>query len=290
MRTARNPLSHPPLILVARNASLNTTAIGERIRRIARGALPRPVYVRGAAFLDGWHGVQKFGFDEYRRLSVIGRSPAGGAVTAVRLRTLKHPFYIRPGTPDASVVIHAMAREAYSYMLPSDPVQLIVDAGANIGDTSVWYATRFPAAKVVAIEPNPDNFKVLEQNCSPYGERIRLLKAALWPVADRDLSLAGELAGTHVLESENSSGLTCPSIDPLSILRDSGRERIDIFKIDIEGAELELFTGACDSWLGKTRTIAIEIHSMAALESVMAATVRNGFRHAQYRDLYVFWK
>lgn len=269
---------------------MKAAPIGERFRRVARTALPFSIYRRGAQFLDRWHGVQKFGSDDYRMLLKIAASPAEAAPTAVRLRNLEHPFHMRPGTPDASVVIHAMAREAYAFKLPAGPVHLIVDAGANIGDTSVWYATRFPAATVIAIEPNPDNLRILRPNCSPYGDRIRVLQAALWPVPDKELAVAGELAGTHVRESGPAAGLTCPSIDPLTILRESGRDAIDIFKIDIEGAELDLFSGACDSWLSRTRTMAIEIHSREALDAVMAATKRNGFKSAQYRDLYAFWK
>jgi FkbM family methyltransferase len=234
--------------------------------------------------------VQKFGIEDYKKLRSIGKRPFGGAVESIRLRPLAHPFYVRPGTPDASVVIHAMAREAYSYMLPAEPIQFIIDAGANIGDTSVWYATRFPNAQVVAIEPNSDNLAILRRNCAPYGEQIRVLEAALWPVPNRDLSITGHLASAFVQESETAGALTCPSIDPLTVLRDSGREVIDIFKIDIEGAELKLFSGACDGWLSKTRNIAIEIHSNEAREAVFSATKRNGFRRAQYRDLYVFWR
>jgi FkbM family methyltransferase len=266
------------------------SSIGERIRRIARGALPRPVYASGAAFLDSFYGVQRFGVEGYRKLSAVRNGPLGSEAAPLDLRPLEHPFYVRPGTPDAGVVLHAIAREAYSYMLPAEPVQFIIDAGANIGDTSAWYASRFPGASVLAIEPNPENLAVLLRNCAPYGERIRVLQAALWPTPDKELEMAGTYTGIHVQEAAGAGGLTCPSIDPMSILRDSGREWIDIFKIDIEGAELALFGGNCDPWLGKTRSIAIEIHSPEAREAVLAATRRNGFKHAIYRDLNVFWR
>jgi FkbM family methyltransferase len=269
---------------------VNATSIGEQLRRLARGTLPKSVYVRGAGFLDSWHGMQKFGVDGYRRLSEIRRSPQSSTPRAVQLRPLEHPFYVRPGTPDADVVIHAMARETYGYMLPRGPVHFIVDAGANIGDTSVWYATRYPDASIVAIEPNDETLRVLRQNCAPYGERIHVLGAALWPVAGKQMETAGTFTGIYVSESSRPGALSCPSIDPLTILRDAGRDVIDIFKIDIEGAERDLFSGPCDAWLSKTRNIAIEIHSREAMEAVTAATERNGFKRARYRDLYVFWK
>jgi FkbM family methyltransferase len=269
---------------------MNTAAIGEQFRQALRGRVSKNLYHRAAAFLDSWYGIQRFGIKDYRQLDAIGKAPRGEAPAAMRLRNLPHPFYIRPGTPDVGVVLHAMAREAYSYKLPSGAVHLVIDAGANIGDTSVWYATRFPDALVVAIEPNPDSLEILSRNCESYGDRIRLLRAALWPVADRNLAVTGAMTGAQVHEASDAGDLLCPSVDPLTILRDSGRDVIDIFKIDIEGAELALFTGDCDSWLKKTRTIAIEIHTPEALEAVLSATKRNGFKSAIYRDLYFFWK
>jgi FkbM family methyltransferase len=187
-------------------------------------------------------------------------------------------------------VLHAIAREAYSYRLPASPVHFVIDAGANIGDTTVWYATRFPEALVAAIEPNPYNFEILSRNCALYGDRIRLFKAGLWPVADRSLAVLGATEGSWVEESSDASGLSCRTLDPLTILRDAGFETIDIFKIDIEGAELPLFSGDCDKWLQKTRSITIEIHSQEAREAILSATKRNGFKFAVYRDLHVFWK
>jgi FkbM family methyltransferase len=269
---------------------VGATSIGERVRRFARGSLPRNAYAKGAAFLDGWYGIQKFSLDEYRRLSAIRRSPMGGPPAAIQLRPLAFPLYLRPGTPDVDVVIHAIARETYAFKLPTAPVKFIIDAGANIGDTAVWYATRFPSASIVAIEPDPENLAMLQQNCAPYSEKIRVLEAALWPVPDKQMETAGTFTGIHVAESRGTNESTCPSIDPLTILRDSCCDAIDIFKIDIEGAELELFAGDCDAWLAKTRSIAIEIHSDEANKVVLAAAKRHEFKHTAYRDLNFFWR
>jgi FkbM family methyltransferase len=240
--------------------------------------------------LDSWYGIRAFGLNEYRNLSATGREPIGGPPVAMRLRPLPHPFYVRPGAPDANLVLHAIAREAYSYKLPDRSVHLIVDAGANIGDTTVWYSVQFPEAVVVAIEPNPDNFEILSRNCAPYGNRIHLFNGALWPVPNRSLAITGATESAQVRELTQANDSTCTSIDPLTILRNSGAEAIDVFKIDIEGAELELFSGDCDTWLSKTRCIAIEIHSAEAREVVLSATRRNGFTFNVYRDIYVFWK
>jgi FkbM family methyltransferase len=265
-------------------------SIGEPIRRAVRSTVPKSLYSRCSAVVDAYYGVRRFGFAGYKALSDIGRRPVGAGLVEMRLRTLPNPFYVRPGTPDPSLVFHAMAREAYGYWLPSLPVRFIIDAGANIGDTAVWYASRFPEAKIVAVEPNQDNFEVLTMNCAPYGTQIKLHQAGLWPVAGKSLVVSGLTAGSQVRETLDTENSKCSAIDPLTILRDSGFDAIDIFKIDVEGAELPLFLGECDVWLQRTRNIAIEIHSPEAYEAVISATKRHGFRCAAYRDIHVFSK
>lgn len=269
---------------------LDLTSIGERIRRLVRASLPKSLYRRGASVIDAWYGMRHFGLQGYQRLSTLSRSPVSDAPAKVTFRPLPHPFYVRPGTPDAGLVIQTIGREMYSYRLPDPPIHLIVDAGANIGDTAIWYASKFPKAQIVAIEPDPGNFDILSKNCAPYGARIRLFRAALWPVADRSLAITGATVAAQVRESLDENDLLCPTVDPLTILRESGSDVIDIFKIDIEGAELPLFSGDCDIWLRKTRSIAIEIHSQEAREAVFSATRRNGFKCAVYRELHVFSK
>ena len=42
--------------------------------------------------------------------------------------------------------------------------QLYIDAGANIGLTSIYFANKFPNAKIVALEPEIDNYIILQKN------------------------------------------------------------------------------------------------------------------------------
>ncbi len=266
------------------------SSLAERIRRILRTIFPASLYSRLAAALDAWYGIRKLGFADYRKLASAAKDAPDGRWSSIRLRPLPHPIYVRPGTPDAQVVLQSFAREAYGYVVPPAPVRLIIDAGANIGDTALWYATRFPQAVVVAVEPDPDNAAVLAKNCAPYRERIHVLRAALWPTPDRSLAMAGAYTGARVRETGMEGDSACPSIDPLTILRNSGEEWIDIFKMDIEGAEESVFSGDCDVWLEKTRTISVEIHSPEAARAVFCATGRNGFKSARYRGVHFFWR
>lgn len=92
-----------------------------------------------------------------------------GPPVELHLPGLSHPVHVRPGTPDAGMFFQAVVREAFSRHHPAGPIRCIVDAGANVGDAAVWYLARYPAATLVAVEPDPDNVALLRQNLAPWG-------------------------------------------------------------------------------------------------------------------------
>src|SRR5438477_12484313 len=99
-----------------------------------------------------------------------------GARFLFRLRTpaLKHPVYLRFGTTDAWVFKEVLLDSEYDFLPPISP-KVIVDAGANIGLSSIFFANKFPEATIYALEPEESNFQLLEKNASAY-PRIRPLK------------------------------------------------------------------------------------------------------------------
>ena len=52
----------------------------------------------------------------------------------------------------------------YSAVLDKKKTPLIIDAGANIAASALWFAARFPKSHILAIEPAPDNFECLRKN------------------------------------------------------------------------------------------------------------------------------
>src|SRR5688572_6336531 len=111
--------------------------------------------------------LQRFG--EYQRL--FGQAGIGLALRArlasgpVEVEThpigLKHPLWLRLKTSDLPTLQKVWRDEEYRF--DGDP-KFIVDAGANIGIASIYFATKFPNARVIAIEPEPENFTLLEKN------------------------------------------------------------------------------------------------------------------------------
>jgi hypothetical protein len=74
---------------------------------------------------------------------------------------------LRPFAGDLFVLYEVLAFNAYhiasSLLLPDD-VRIVVDCGANIGITSLFLAARYPRAKILSVEPHPENFALLKAN------------------------------------------------------------------------------------------------------------------------------
>ena len=279
--------------------TLRASSRTDGIRRFIRRVSPRNVYQMAAELSDGYWGAIRIGYKQYSALRALypDRCSLNSTAVEFKLPQLNHPVWIRPGTTDANEVVHTVVREAYGSLLPEGPVRLIVDAGANIGDTTVWYLNKFPDATVVALEPDVENHALLVRNCNPYGTRAIPLNAALWPT-NRKLALhrSGMASGHSVSASPNPSPEDATEGVPIPALLASINKRgaaaidaIDILKCDIEGAEVQVFGESSDEWLPKIRCILIEIHGAAAYETVMGATRRHGFHHRVYRDTHIFW-
>jgi FkbM family methyltransferase len=263
----------------------------ELLRRAIRGVLPRALYSGLASGVDYGYAIRNMGvrnFLHLRRLLPPPQLPSSEPVQ-VRVRGIRYPILVRPGTTDPGELIHTCVREVYGKFLPSGEVRLIIDAGANIGSTTVWYLNRFPEATVIAVEPDENNFRLLEENCRPYGSRAIPIQAAVWP---RD----GETL--RIIESDSANSISvgtgmpngaggCPSISMNGLLALTEYRTIDIFKCDIEGAELDLFGSGSDQWLPSVRSIAIEIHSPECQLAVSSATAGLGFSHLRYREIHV---
>lgn len=263
------------------------------VRRLIRRCVPRPLYAFAAECANAIYGAHRVGIVAYWRLRIllVAKGVSAHEFTPIVLPTLQHPLYVRPGTTDASEVVQNCIREAYGVLVPAEPVRLIVDAGASIGDTTAWFLSKFPMVTVIALEPAQDNYELLLKNCGSYGSRALPLNAALWP---RSATLAfrrSKSADAHSVRCETiQHEESCKGISIPELLNLVYADTIDIFKCDIEGAELDVFRDQCDDWLPRVRSILIEVHSPEAHTVVLAACKRHNFHHSTYRALQVFWR
>jgi FkbM family methyltransferase len=192
-------------------------------------------------------------------INLSGTRAIPRAETNVFLRMLNRHVTIRPGTSDLRCLRKVFVNYEYEIPFDTNP-RLIVDAGANIGLATLFFSGKFPGTKIIAIEPEPSNYDLLVRNCSGM-TNVTLWKAAVWNT-DSSLQIANpdaeKWAFTVKPETLNGSGIKALTIP--QILAQSGHDTIDILKLDIEGAERELFQDGCEEWLPRVKMIIIELH------------------------------
>lgn len=163
------------------------------------------------------------------------------------------------------MVADVIFQREYDFPYPINP-GLIVDAGANIGCATRYFRDRFPGATILALEPDPANYEVLVKNCPP-ADRLVCMNKGLWPVRAQlnlDYGIGAECAVrttplNPAVEVGPSASPVCETVTMHDIISSYGK--VDILKIDIEGAEAELFSPRHDlSWLLDVSAIAIELH------------------------------
>jgi FkbM family methyltransferase len=175
-----------------------------------------------------------------------------------------HPLFLRLRTTDAKVYNGALIRRDYDYPTSFSP-RTIVDVGANCGMTSIFYARRYPDATIVAVEPEISNYTALTKNTRSYPNVIPI-HAALWNEDGQVEVFPGDLGFASCPGSMNwgkwafhvRKGTGCRALTMATLMREVGIESIDILKVDVEGAEWEIFSG-CD-WIDKVKLLAIELH------------------------------
>ena len=121
--------------------------------------------------------------------------------------------------------------------VPPERVKLIVDLGANVGMSFLWWLTNYWRAEVLAFEPHPGHAVAARANIAlnGFGSRIDLHQAAVGPSVDTAI-LSDEGACSSLL-SDKAGGFEVEVVDLFAAL--AGR-RVDILKIDIEGSEVGL--------------------------------------------------
>jgi FkbM family methyltransferase len=124
----------------------------------------------------------------------------------------------------------------------------------------VYFALRYPTAKVIAIEPDPDNFRILRRNSELF-PGIVPINAALWNSDDVVSLLDGGSGGWGMQVREPGASPSAPvrSMRMQTLLSMHQITRIDLLKIDVEGAEQEILQDA-SAWIDRVAVVCAELH------------------------------
>ncbi|MBR4903924.1 MAG: FkbM family methyltransferase [Selenomonadaceae bacterium] len=181
----------------------------------------------------------------------------------VTIESIRTPVAYRDIHEDKAVINSIFKWEEYRLpTIKNYQPKLILDCGGNIGCAAVYYANKYPSAQIYSVEPEQENFQFLQYNTAGY-ENIHLIKSALW---DKETFIRVEDKGygkwgfmTFATTADDPAALKTTTVG--KILADSGFDEIDLLKIDIEGAEKEVFAAPdVDEWLPKVKVLTIELH------------------------------
>jgi FkbM family methyltransferase len=192
------------------------------------------------------------------------------AQVQVRIPSYPTPFEIRRNESDYSVFSTIFLDRELDEFIPVDP-KLIIDGGANVGYSTAYYANRYPQAKIIAIEPSSENCRRIKQHCEAF-QNVTVVEGGLW-------SQSGFL---HIMNPEDPAWAyrcelverpgndTFPAFTMEQVIASSGEARCDLLKLDVEGAEEQLFVAG--DWVDRVDAVLVEVHSDAALAAIRART------------------
>lgn len=238
---------------------------------------------------------------ELRLCAAMGATPASRlrlAAETVRFHVMNraapgsrpeppHPFpvalgggradlWLRPLSGDFFVLHELFVGECY-FVPPTwrAGVAVVADLGANIGLTTLYLRGLFPQASFVCVEPDPANAELLRRNVASLGPRAKVIEAAVSDApGEASFDDSRPSWGRRLQEGPGTGRrVRCVTMD--EVLAHAGG-RIDLLKIDIEGAEARVLSGPC-GWAAAVGTLVIELHEPYSLARFTADMDRLGF-------------
>ena len=183
-----------------------------------------------------------------------------GSLKKLHVSKLAHPFCMRNNPYDYATFEEVILKETYNIPLEFTP-QFIIDGGGNIGLTAAYFATKYPEATIVSLEPDKDNFSVLEQNTFSY-KNVIPIQGGIWNTSTyllvKDIGLGCNSIIVEETNKETPAGIS--SFNIADIMEKMNWPHVDILKLDVEGSEKEIFSFDYEAWLPKTKVLIVELH------------------------------
>jgi FkbM family methyltransferase len=223
-------------------------------------------------------GGQRFGHEGLpRQARRLGRylkrfGAAAGARNFLRLQygpprvrltvpAIDAEVLVRRGTSDEPTFDQIFLEGDYDFDFTGLDPRLIIDAGANVGYSTIFFARRFPRAHVVALEPEAGNFAMLRENTAGLAN-VTAMQCALW-CRKCHLRIENPDDPSWSFMITEAAGPSPDAIEATTIpdiLRAVNRSRVDLLKLDIEGSERELFSAGFEDWLPEIEALVVELH------------------------------
>ena len=181
-------------------------------------------------------------------------------------------LWLRPCSSDIDTFREIVFERVYEPVVSRlSNCETVIDLGANIGLSAQYFLSTLPNCRVFAVEPVQESCRLLARNLECAGKgRGRWIRAAAWEDG-RSLSVHAEYDTDRfdsycVHEGEASQSERVTGLSVAQIIDLSGFSKVDLLKVDIEGAERNLFKGHA-AWLECVNAICIEFHGDSRQES-----------------------
>lgn len=183
----------------------------------------------------------------------------------------KNTFWFRFGSTDVHVFNQVIQQHYLKLLYPfargnlAGEMQYILDAGGNCGLSTYIIKALFPKAMVITLEPDPENFKILQKNTQQL-KNVHRINAGLWNETTKI-----KLSGNHgdwgrifkKVPDSDEEGMLAYSVQDL--LKKFDIPRFDLIKMDIEGSESVVLSSYSNiSWLQNVKVLFMEIHDFFA--------------------------
>jgi FkbM family methyltransferase len=234
-------------------------------------------YFTSLGLADGWRCLRLL------RLSRASKNE----LRNVRLESFKLSLWVRRNPADIDAFEKIFVLRQYEVPFPGEPAA-ILDLGGNIGLSAVWYALKYPKTTIVVLEPEASNYQLLLRNVAPF-KNVFPLQAAIWSRTGHfKISNPTERPdGFRMIPCESGKPGAIVGYDVAGLATKFGRS-FDYVKVDIEGAEKELFAPGCAGWLQDTRLLVAEFHGDDLLKMSLPEIHRFPFSSRKIGENHVF--
>ena len=174
-------------------------------------------------------------------------------------------------------------RRALAFATPAHAPR-ILDCGANVGLASLFFKRAYPAARITAFEADPAIADMLAVNLRRNGAGdVEVVAAAAW-TSDGEVLFHGDGADSGAIDAHmQSTGASAVRVPAVRLADRLARERIDLLKLDIEGAEAAVLAD-CEPALANVGAMLLEIHELdpdrRQAPALLQLLERSGFAYA----------
>ena len=235
-------------------------------------------FIKKQVFEDEWQPALKrlFSRSEQRRLRNKKRYETGETIL------LGKPLFYSDNVALVGMLHEIFIKDNYRFESSSDR-PCIVDCGANIGLSLLYFKTIYPDCDIDAVEPDPLVFDLLQKNIQSFGFRdIHLHNKAVW-INDSTLTFQSDRSWGGYVGQGRQSVYTEPYQVSGIDLNDLLTRKIDMLKMDIEGAETEVLLHAKENVVKNVDKLFFEWHSVNGnnqeLGEILTYFGNNGFRY-----------